>query len=462
MNEDELIIICGLIFVFFTIAFLIVLNKKQKNSINHLEDEIISLKEKNFDQEVNANKNNAVTRGNFTIEQIKKIESLEYEIKKQKKRVKDAKSMVAEAYQVKTKFLSNIQEEVRDPINSIIISSETLVKNIKENRYNASAKNILQSGKKLLEWIDDTIELSSVESGAFTFEEKPVNLKNLLENTVNRRIKEAHKKGLELSLILDDSFPQYVMIDASRVEEITNNLIENAIKFTNRGYVVIKLSQNGKSILKNSINIVFTVEDSGIGIKEQEQRKIFEIDKTTTNMGLALNKKIAKRMNGNISLKSEESQGSTFIFTMADVEVVLPSEETQKTSLDRVDFSLINSKSGAVIVIDSDAKVRSAVRNSFLESSFKVFSFDNPRDAIEELKSTNVDMILIDVDILTSDENAVSKILKGISHAPVVTLTDKRLKDIKFSTSGARVVGHLRKPLVQSELFKISLQVLNS
>jgi signal transduction histidine kinase len=329
MNEDELIIICGVIFVIFTIIFLIVLNKKQKNSIKNLEDKIISLQEKNFDQEVNANKNNAVTVGNFTIEQIKKIESLEDEVRKQKKRVKDAKAMVEEAYQVKSKFLSNMKAEIRTPINSIVLSSEFLVNNIQEKKLNNYAKDIVKSGKKLLGLIDEILELSSIESGSFTFEENPVDIKNLLHSIVNSHTKEAMKKGLELSLDIDDKLPDYLMLDISRVEDIVKNLVENALKFTHKGYVRIKLQESGKNILKNSINISLVVADSGVGIKEEEQHKIFEIFETTAHMGLSINKKIAKLMHGDIVVEST-SKGSIFTFSMSDVEVVLPSAETQK------------------------------------------------------------------------------------------------------------------------------------
>jgi DNA-binding NarL/FixJ family response regulator len=100
------------------------------------------------------------------------------------------------------------------------------------------------------------------------------------------------------------------------------------------------------------------------------------------------------------------------------------------------------------------------VRDSFFESSLKVLSYDNPRDAIDALKHNKVDMILIDIDILTSDDNAVSKILKGISDAPVVTLTQNQIRGIGLKFDAAQIAGHLKKPLSKAELFKVSLHVL--
>ena len=446
------------------------LKSKQKESVAALEDEIYNLKAKILDQEKIIKHATNSSRGRLALDQIKKIESLEAEIKRQKKRVKDAKAIAQEAHKVKSEFLSNIRHEIRTPMNSIIVFAEMLVQESTAPKLQNYAKNIYNAGKKLLEMIDDIIDLSKVETGTFTLEEKPVDIKKLIENIVKFQRDEAMRKGLEFTLDIDDELPDSLMLDESKIEDIFTNLIENAIKFTDRGFVHVKLVENGKDIVKNSINISLVVEDSGVGINEEDKEKIFEIfEKSGENrkasgmgLGLSINKRMAKQMGGDIFLESKMGKGSKFVFSLGGVEVVLPSAESNDFNSDMIDFSLIKPEGGTIMVVDANTDVRNLIRDSFFESALKVLSFDNPRDAIDTLKSTKVDMILIDIDILTSDDNAVSKILKGISDAPVVTLTEKRIKDIDLRTSAAKIAGHLKKPLLKSELFKVSLQVLNA
>ena len=472
MNINELVIFGAVIALVIIVFFVIVntLKSKQKESVAALEDEIYNLKAKILDQEKIIKHATNSSRGRLALDQIKKIESLEAEIKRQKKRVKDAKAIAQEAHKVKSEFLSNIRHEIRTPMNSIIVFAEMLVQESTAPKLQNYAKNIYNAGKKLLEMIDDIIDLSKVETGTFTLEEKPVDIKKLIENIVKFQRDEAMRKGLEFTLDIDDELPDSLMLDESKIEDIFTNLIENAIKFTDRGFVHVKLIENGKDIVKNSINLSLVVEDSGMGIQEEDKEKIFEIfekpgeNQKTSGMGLGLsiNKRMAKQMGGDIFLESKMGKGSKFVFSLGGIEVVLPSAESNDFNSDMIDFSLIKPDGGTIMVVDANADVRNLIRDSFFESALKVLSFDNPRDAIDTLKSTKVDMILIDIDILTSDDNAVSKILKGISDAPVVTLTEKRIKDIDLRTSAAKIAGHLKKPLLKSELFKVSLQVLNA
>jgi signal transduction histidine kinase/CheY-like chemotaxis protein len=447
-----------------------IFNSKHKETIAALEDEIYNLKAKILDQEKIIEHATNSNRGRLALEQIKKIESLEAEVKRQQKRVKDAKAIAQEAHKVKSEFLSNIRHEIRTPMNSIIVFAELLVQESPTPKLQNHAKNIYSAGRKLLEMIDDIIDLSKVQSGTFMLDEKPVDIKSLIGNIVKFQREEAMRKGLEFTLDIDDTLPDSLMLDESKIEDIFTNLIENAIKFTERGFVHVKLLKNGEDIIKNAINISLFVEDSGPGIKEEDREKIFEIFERPAapeknagiGLGLSINKRMAKEMRGDIFLEPKAGQGSKFVFVLKGVEVVLPSAESHDFNADMIDFSLIKPEGGIIMVVDESAEVRNLIRDAFFESTLKILSFNNPRDAIEALKSTKVDMIFIDINILTSDDNAVSKILSGISEAPVVTLTDKRIKDIDLRASAAKIAGHLKKPLLKSELFKVSLQVLNS
>jgi signal transduction histidine kinase/CheY-like chemotaxis protein len=466
MFTNELVFF-GITIVLLMVLFFIVLKVvklKDIKEINSLEDEIYQLKAKVLDQEkiIKFSKNGV--QSHSALEQIKKIETLEIEIIKQKKRVENAKLIAQEAHKVKSKFLSNIKNEIRTPIKAITLFSDLLLEEVQNTKLKTYAKKVYLSGTKLLEMIDTIIELSCVEKGTFTLVEKPVDIKALVQEVIKSQRDEVARKDLELTLDIDDILPDSLMLDKEKVEEIFRNLIENAVKFTEKGFVHVKLVENGKDIVKNSINVAFIVEDSGIGISEENQNKIFDIFESSEkgmSLGLSINKRVAEQMNGDIFLESDLSKGSKFVFSISSVEIVLQNDYLQEFNTNTIDFSLIRPTGGSLLVIDESIELRNLVRESFFETTLKILSFDNPRDAIETLTKNQVDMILIDIDMLISDDNAVSKILQGISNAPVVTLTDKRIKDVDLQSSASQIVGHLKKPLSKSELFKISLEVLN-
>ncbi|SFV61240.1 hypothetical protein MNB_SM-6-225 [hydrothermal vent metagenome] len=472
MNTNDFIIM-GIVIFFVIIGFVIVINNlkaKQKEKITALEDENYNLKAKILEQEKIIKHTTNSSQGRLALDQIKKIESLEAEIKWQKRRVKDAKAIAQEAHKVKSEFFTNIKDDLRTPINSIVMCSEMLLQEKNTPKLQNNVQNIYAAGKKLLEMIDDMIDLSKVEQGTFKLEEKPVDVKILVQNIVKAQRDEAIRKGLEFRLDIDDKLPDSLLLDEAKVEDIFMNLIENAIKFTHNGFVHVKLVQNGQDIAKNSVKMVLEVQDSGIGISEEEKEKIFDIfsnsagDQKSIGMrlGLAVNKKIAKEMGGDIFLESKEAEGSKFVFSLNEVEVALPSAESSDANADMIDFSLIKPEGGTIMIIENDDKTRNLIRDAFFNTSLKVLSFETSRDAIEALKNTKVDIIFSDIDILVSDDNAVLKMLKRISGAPIVTLTEKSIKGMELQSAREKIAGHLKKPLLKSELFKISLKNLKS
>ena len=127
-----------------------------------------------------------------------------------------------------------------------------------------------------------------------------------------------------------------------------------------------------------------------------------------------------------------------------------------------MDFTQIRPSGASVMVIDEDQHIHSVIKENFQNTAVEVSTFANTREAIAVLKNKKFDMIFIDIDMLSVDDSAVSKVIVNISRAPVVTMTNVRLKDIEFDEAGVAPVGHLKKPISRFELFKISLEVLDS
>ncbi|NOR58824.1 MAG: response regulator [Sulfurimonas sp.] len=463
----EAFVLVGILYLYF--------RKKQTSllsNIKELKSEIKLLKKELSSREtIPSNEESSPKTTSFITAEIKKREKLDEEIKRLHKIIEDTKNIAQDASMIKSDFLANIRHEIRTPMNSILVFAELLSKSITDKKLNTFAHNILNSGNKLLVLLDNIIELSKIESGTFEMQESAVDIKNFFDTSINNFKGEANKKGLELSVDIDEKIPNSLMIDPVRVNEILDNLLENAIKFTQSGFVKVEVVVDSVDEVNNEVDISISVKDSGIGIAEGNKSKIFEIFETKENcdlieyqgtgLGLSINRKLSQLMNGNLDVESKLSKGSTFRLTLKGVEVVL-SNEAKNVDESKIDFSLIRPSGAKVLVVDTLEENRELIQDCFLWTKIDIFAFDNAREAIELLKRQDVDLILIDVDMLSIDDGAVSKVLKTVSDALVVTLTNTRLKDIVFQDGGVKPVGHLKKPITKVELFKMLLKILNS
>ncbi len=460
----EAVLIIGILYIFFKKT-----KKEDDLKIEKLRLKIKKYKEKLDLKEVEINDlTSNIHETNFISSEVKKRELLEDKIEKLYRIIEDTKDIAKDATMMKSDFLSNIRHEVRTPLNSIVVFAQMLSKEITDKRLRGYASDIFSAGGKLLILLDNVIELSKIKSDSIKIEEKAVDIYELIHKSIDIFKRDAIHKGLDINVEIDEEMPKILMLDKGRVRDIFNNLLSNAIHFTQKGHINVFVKVDESNIVNNLINLSISVEDTGIGICEANQKKIFEIFETTDcrddvqyqgrGIELSVNKKLAQLMNGDLEVKSDLSEGSTFTLSLKDIEVVLSSEDGDS----EVDFSLIKSTDITIMVVDTQKENYELIKDSFLNTSANVLGFDNSRDAIELLKKQKVDLIFIDVEIFTGDEGAVSKVIKTVSKAFVVTLTDKRMKNIVFSDAGVQPLGHLKKPISKVELFKITIKVLNT
>ncbi|SDG75080.1 PAS domain S-box protein [Psychroflexus sediminis] len=251
------------------------------------------------------------------------------EQKKIEKKLKTSKAEAIKASQAKSEFVANMSHEMRTPLNGVIGFSDLLMKTpLNEVQYQYM-RTVFQSAHILLDLINDVLDFSKIESGKLQLDTEKTDLLNIAEEVVDLTKYEAHKKDLELILVVDENVPDYVWVDSVRIKQILMNLLNNAIKFTYKGKVKLKISLKKKS--NHLSNLVFSVEDTGIGIAKENQKKIFNafIQEDTsvtkkyggTGLGLAISDKILNLMNSKLKLKSKVGQGSQFYF-----DVLLQSE----------------------------------------------------------------------------------------------------------------------------------------
>lgn len=226
-----------------------------------------------------------------------------------------------EATRIKSEFISRISHELRTPLTGILGFSEYLKDHAKDPEDRETAKTIHESGEHLLALVNTTLDLAKIEAGRMTLNPSSANLGEVLEKVVVLHSGNAKKKGLEIHLKVDEHLPEVFVMDVTKVSQVLNNLVQNAIKFTEYGFVSLRV---GKSVAGDKIQ--FSITDSGIGIPLEQQNQIFDrfrqLDNFITRqqegsgLGLALSKDLVEFMGGEIWFESKPDLGSTFHFTL--------------------------------------------------------------------------------------------------------------------------------------------------
>jgi len=234
-----------------------------------------------------------------------------------------ARKSAMEASKTKSEFLANMSHEIRTPLNGILGFSKLLEKTQLTKRQQEYLGTIEASSSSLLSIINDILDFSKIEAGKLVLDQTPVNIRDICDDVLTMLAPEAHKKNIELAAMVYQDVPMDVLGDPTRIKQVITNLVNNAIKFTESGSVIVRVTLEDE--IKNKVALKFTVTDTGIGLSESQQNNLFKAfsqgDTSTTRkyggtgLGLVISKHIVGHMKGEIGLNSQLGAGSEFWFT---------------------------------------------------------------------------------------------------------------------------------------------------
>lgn len=348
-----------------------------------------------------------------------------------------AKNEAEIANRSKTQFLANMSHEIRTPMNAIVGFSELLEKSDIDEKQQNYLHSIKSSSKTLLTLINDILDISKIEAGKINIEKHEVSIFQILREMYDIFVIKANEKEIELILEIEEGMKEYLLLDEIRVRQILINLLSNAIKFTHKGFVKISCSQHIRD--EEHLDLHIDIVDSGIGVKEDQKEKIFDLfeqqdNQSTreyggTGLGLAISRKLAVMMKGNIYLNSEEGKGSNFSLCLKDITSMDDSKEILVTSELEYIFEQAN-----ILIVDDVSMNRMLLKAFIEEYNFKTCEASNGEEALARLEVGTPDMILMDLRMPVMDGYEATKKIRE----------DERFKGIPIIAVTASVVFNNR------------------
>lgn len=375
-----------------------------------------------------------------------------------------ARAQAEAASLAKSQFLSVMSHEIRTPMNAVIGATNLLMRDNPRPDQVEDLKILKFSADNLLGIINDILDLNKIEAGKLVIETIDFNLRNLAEGVYTSMVHKAKEKKIDFRFEYDPLLPQFILSDPLRIAQILNNLVSNAIKFTEKGGVLIEIKPAGKS--EGMIDIEFRVSDTGIGIPAEMFDEIFAAftqassDTTRkfggTGLGLAITSRLLEMLGSTIRLQSEPGEGSTFSFILH----VSESERNLAEHADRESMAGPGHKfDGQHILLVEDNKINAIIARKFMEEwNLKVDIAFNGLEAIEKLDHGNYHLILMDLQMPEMDGYKTTSLIRGrgvepFISIPVIALTASSKAEVQEKISQAGMNDYVSKPFDPGELF---------
>jgi signal transduction histidine kinase len=331
------------------------------------------------------------------------------------------------AMQAKSQFLSHMGHELRTPLNGIIGATNLLDKKTILSEQQEEFSILKYCSSHMLELINNILDYNKIEAGKLELHPVNVNLKQLLQTSILPFYNRFEEKKVELKVNVDEQLNEQIMVDDIRLIQVLNNLLSNALKFTERGFVELKAECRQQSA--KNMEVLFSVTDSGIGIKEEDVDKVFAsfeqvYSESTrqyggTGLGISICQRLLQLMASELKLKTKHGEGSSFYFSVQFVKA--PFTKKQETIVKEI----VDLKGMNILVAEDNLINMMIARKTLNEWNVNLITVDNGLMALEALRNhADVDLVLLDLEMPVMDGyTAVKKIKSLYPNLPVLAFT---------------------------------------
>lgn len=387
---------------------------------------------------------------------------------RQERRLRAAAARSDQASREKTAFLANLSHEIRTPLNAIFGFSQLLSERISDPQDKRYVDAIVTSGRALLALINDVLDLSRIEAGKFDVNPAPMNVRELLQSAQLVFSQLAADKGLCLDVRVDASVPDGVELDQARLRQMLFNLVGNAIKYTDRGHVRIRASATPDPEDELHVTLLIDVEDSGVGIASEDRERIFEPftqaaadanQREGTGLGLSITRRLARLMNGEITLDSTPGEGSCFRIRLPRVPLAVLADPPPATGA-----QLHALAPQTILVADDVALNRQLIEALFRGTPHRLILAEDGAQAVALARVHRPTVVLMDIRMPHVDGVAALQQLRAdaeLAAMPVIAVTASNLLGDESELRSC-FDGYVRKPITRDALMAELLRVLPS
>ncbi len=383
------------------------------------------------------------------------------------KQLKTAQLQAEASNRAKTKFISNISHDIRTPLVGIQGLASILKENI-ATKYQKEAQSIIDASEELLVLLNNVINLSKLEDDSKELKAEVFDLRNLVDKIIVLFTPVATQKGLTIKMEYDENLPQKFVSDPLLIQRTILNLVSNALKFTEKGYVNIKILPGHEKSDDNTIPLQITVEDTGIGIPKNEQKEIFESFYRASNqipgkyrsagLGLSIVSRFLQQLRGKIQVKSEIDKGSQFIISLnlvkANSQQIALSPHLDDYAEDHAQtlkFCRQFKQKPQVLLVEDNPLIQKIVENLLEKLSCSVEIANSGWQALKLAEKKNFDIIFMDIGLPYQDGLTVAKQIRRLpapqSEIPIIALTAQGDIDIQQACFESGINEMILKPI---------------
>ena len=398
---------------------------------------------------------------------------------------KAAMQQARRANSAKSEFLANMSHEIRTPINAVLGMNEMIIRESKSDRITTYARNVESAGKNLLSIINDILDFSKIEAGKMEIAESDYKLSSVLNDVTNMIVFKARQKDLKFSVKVDEALPDVLYGDEVRVRQVVTNVLNNAVKYTHEGDV--SLSVNGERVAdengRENINLVFRIQDTGIGIKEEDIPKLFKkfervdlVQNNTvegTGLGLSITRNLLELMHGRIEVESEYGKGS--VFTIHLPQRIVSSEPIGNfhEKFERYVHTMrayqesFKAPDAHILVVDDTDMNLTVIEGLLSKTDINLDTASGGAEALSLTKEKKYDLILMDQRMPLMDGTETMKRIRSQSDGmnndtPVICLTADAVSGARNKYLEEGFTDYLSKPVESSTLEAALIKYLPS